>query len=60
MSETFLTSKQVAAKLQVTEKTLKNWRDQGKIPAHKVGRAVRFKESEVNSTFSNKTEKQDG
>lgn len=52
MNENYLTPKQVAAKLQVTEKTLKNWRDKGILPAHKVGRAVRYKESEINSTFS--------
>lgn len=53
MNENYLTSKQVATKLQVTPKTLKNWRDKGILSAHKVGRAVRYKESEINKAFSN-------
>lgn len=52
MKENFLTTKQVSNNLQVTEKTLKNWRDKGLIQAYKVGRSVRYKESEVNNTFS--------
>lgn len=47
MSNKFLTCKQVAEILQVTEKTLKNWRDNGVLPATKIGRSIRYNESDI-------------
>ena len=60
MDDKFLTSKQLAEKLQVTEQTLKNWRDQQKIEAYKVGRVVRFKQSDVDRIFSKTENKKNG
>jgi len=47
MTEIFLTRNQVAAKLQVSTKTLKNWREKKILNASKIGRVVRYKQSEI-------------
>ncbi|KAA9041622.1 helix-turn-helix domain-containing protein [Ginsengibacter hankyongi] len=56
MSDNYLTRKQVANKLQVVPKTVKNWTDKGILNSHKIGRVIRYKESEVNSAISTGTD----
>jgi len=45
--EQFLTKAEVAAWLRKDIRTISNWMRRGWIPYYKIGRAVRFKESEV-------------
>jgi excisionase family DNA binding protein len=47
MAETFLTVAQVADELQVTAQTIRNWIDQGVLPAVRVGRAFRIRREDV-------------
>jgi excisionase family DNA binding protein len=48
MSEsTLLTVPQVAAEFQVTAQTIRNWIDQGVLPAIRVGRAFRIERANV-------------
>lgn len=54
MSEKFLTPKQVAELLQVTEKTLRTWNKNKIFTCYKLGRAVRYKESDIIEKFGKK------
>jgi excisionase family DNA binding protein len=45
----FLTVPQVAAELQVTPQTIRNWIDQGTLPAVRIGRAFRVKRSDLDA-----------
>ncbi len=42
-----LTVREVAAQLQVTSQTIRNWIDQGVVPAIRVGRAFRIRREDV-------------
>ena len=42
----YLTTEDIMNKYQVKRATIKKWRDEG-MPYYKIGRGVRFKESEV-------------
>lgn len=44
---TLLTVKDVAARLQVKEKTIYAWASQGKIPSVKINGVIRFDEREI-------------
>lgn len=44
--ETFLTVAEVAEWLKVNQQTVRNWIDQGRLPAVRVGRRVRIKRSD--------------
>jgi excisionase family DNA binding protein len=44
--ETFLTVAEVAARLKLNQQTVRNWIDQGSLPALRVGRRVRIKQSD--------------
>ena len=44
--ESFLTVAEVAAILKLNQQTVRNWIDQGKLPAIRVGRRVRIKRSD--------------
>jgi excisionase family DNA binding protein len=44
-----LTVPQVAAKLQVTPQTVRNWIDHGTLPAVRIGRAFRIKPDDVDA-----------
>jgi excisionase family DNA binding protein len=44
--ESFLTVADVAEKLQLNQQTVRNWIDQGSLPAIRVGRRVRIKRSD--------------
>ncbi|PZS14620.1 MAG: hypothetical protein DLM64_01420 [Solirubrobacterales bacterium] len=46
LEETFLTVAEVAAKLKLNQQTVRNWIDQGSLPAVRVGRRVRIKRSD--------------
>ncbi len=48
---TWETRRELAARLQVSVKTVDNWRKAGKIPALKVGRSVRFDPAEVDAAL---------
>jgi excisionase family DNA binding protein len=45
----YLTVPQVAAELQVTPQTIRNWIDQGTLPAVRIGRAFRVKRSDIDA-----------
>ena len=45
--EPLLTSDELAALLQVSERTLRRWRSEGRIQAIVIGRTVRFRLSEA-------------
>ncbi|MGH2930387.1 MAG: helix-turn-helix domain-containing protein [Solirubrobacteraceae bacterium] len=44
--ETYLTVAEVAATLKLNQQTVRNWIDQGSLPALRVGRRVRIKRSD--------------
>ena len=44
--ETFLTVAEVADMLKLNQQTVRNWIDQGSLPALRVGRRVRIKRSD--------------
>ncbi len=44
--ETYLTVAEDAATLKLNQQTLRNWIDQGRLPALRVGRRVRIKRSD--------------
>ena len=45
--ETFLTVAEVADWLKLNQQTVRNWIDQGKLPAVRVGRRVRIKRTDL-------------
>ena len=49
MPNALLTVPQVAAEFQVTAQTIRNWIDQGVLPAVRVGRAFRIARSDVDA-----------
>ena len=46
IEETYLTVAEVAEKLKLNQQTVRNWIDQGSLPALRVGRRVRIKRSD--------------
>lgn len=48
----YLTKKEVAKKLKISIGTLDNWIRDDKIPFHKIGRRVLFKESEIEESIN--------
>jgi excisionase family DNA binding protein len=47
LEDTFLTVAEVAAMLKLNQQTIRNWIDQGSLPALKVGRRVRIRRSDL-------------
>ena len=47
MNKTWLTPDEVCAYLAMPKATLYTWVSLGKIPAHKLGRLLRFKKDEI-------------
>ena len=43
----YLTAKELATKLNVSQKTVQKWRALGKLPIVKMGRLVRFPRQEI-------------
>ncbi len=46
VDESFLTVAEVAELLRLNQQTVRNWIDQGSLPAHRVGRRVRIRRSD--------------
>jgi excisionase family DNA binding protein len=46
LEETFLTVAEVAELLKLNQQTVRNWIDQGRLPALRVGRRVRIRRSD--------------
>jgi excisionase family DNA binding protein len=46
MAEEFLTVAEVAAVLKLNQQTVRNWIDQGRLPALRVGRRVRIRRTD--------------
>ena len=46
-TEEFLTVAEVAEMLKLNQQTVRNWIDQGSLPAHRVGRRVRIRRSDL-------------
>jgi excisionase family DNA binding protein len=46
MEDTFLTVAEIASLLKLNQQTVRNWIDAGKLPAVRVGRRVRVRQSE--------------
>jgi excisionase family DNA binding protein len=46
VEESFLTVAEVAATLKLNQQTVRNWIDQGSLPALRVGRRVRIRRSD--------------
>jgi excisionase family DNA binding protein len=47
LEESFLTVAEVAEMLKLNQQTVRNWIDQGSLPAVRVGRRVRIKRSDL-------------
>jgi excisionase family DNA binding protein len=47
LEDTFLTVAEVAAMLKLNQQTVRNWIDQGSLPALRVGRRVRIRRSDL-------------
>ena len=47
MLESLLTAEQVAQLLNVRKKTVYTWAEQGRIPAYRINKALRFRESDL-------------
>ena len=47
LEESFLTVAEVAAMLKLNQQTVRNWIDQGSLPALRVGRRVRIRRSDL-------------
>jgi excisionase family DNA binding protein len=47
LGESFLTVADVAELLKLNQQTVRNWIDQGSLPAVRVGRRVRIKQSDL-------------
>lgn len=45
--EEFLTVAEVAEMLKLNQQTIRNWIDHGSLPAHRVGRRVRIRRSDL-------------
>jgi excisionase family DNA binding protein len=45
-TEEFLTVAEVAARLRLNDQTVRNWIDDGKLPAFRIGRRVRIARSD--------------
>jgi excisionase family DNA binding protein len=45
--ERLYTAEQVAELLSLKKKTIYGWAEQGRIPCYKIGKALRFRESEL-------------
>jgi excisionase family DNA binding protein len=51
LEETFLTVAEVAELLKLNQQTVRNWIDQGSLPAVRVGRRVRIRRSDLERMF---------
>ena len=51
--EAFLTVAEVAELLKLNQQTVRNWIDQGSMPAIRIGRRVRIKKSDLDRVLAN-------
>ena len=49
-----LTRREVAAKLRVSPRTLKRWRDSGIVKCIKIGNTIRYKQDEIENLLTSK------
>ena len=52
MEDSFLTVAEVAEMLKLNQQTVRNWIDQGSLPALRVGRRVRIKQSDLDRVLA--------
>jgi excisionase family DNA binding protein len=52
LADSFLTVAEVAEMLKLNQQTVRNWIDQGSLPAVRVGRRVRIKRSDLERVLS--------
>jgi excisionase family DNA binding protein len=52
VDEYYLTVAEVAELLRLNQQTVRNWIDQGSLPAYRVGRRVRIKQSDLDRLLS--------
>lgn len=50
----WITTTQLAKELQVSDRTIRHWAMSGEIPAHRLGRQLRFQRHEVDAWLSSK------
>ena len=50
--DAFLTVAEVAGILKLNQQTVRNWIDQGSLPAHRVGRRVRIRRSDFEAVLA--------
>jgi excisionase family DNA binding protein len=55
MNEVLLTTKEVAAHLNCTERTVQNLRDRGELAFVKVGRLIRYTKSQIDDYLKQQT-----
>src|SRR5437016_11755897 len=53
IDDSFLTVAEVAEMLKLNQQTVRNWIDQGSLPALRVGRRVRIKRSDLDQVLTN-------
>jgi excisionase family DNA binding protein len=59
MPERWLSVKEIAEHLGVSKESIYNWVNEGKIPAHKIGRFWKFKISEVDESVTKNNTRND-
>jgi excisionase family DNA binding protein len=52
LSDSFLTVAEVAELLKLNQQTVRNWIDQGSLPAFRVGRRVRIRRSDLEQVLA--------
>ena len=52
LEDSFLTVAEVAEMLKLNQQTVRNWIDQGSLPALRVGRRVRIRRSDLNRVLA--------
>ena len=52
LEDSFLTVAEVAEMLKLNQQTVRNWIDQGSLPAHRVGRRVRIRRSDFDRVLA--------
>jgi len=52
VEDSFLTVAEVAEMLKLNQQTVRNWIDQGSLPALRVGRRVRIKQSDLDRVLA--------
>lgn len=48
---TWLTAQEVATRLRISPKTIYRWVAEGKVPAHRLGRTIRFRSTDIDNAL---------